>query len=66
MDPRNLILINVLFGFRDILQYVTVPPNLSETRYCISENEALYGVKAILISVNEPSKREKRTQFCVF
>ena len=37
--------------------YVTEPPNISETKYCISGKGMLNEVKAILISATVPSER---------
>ena len=45
---------------------MTVHPNCSETRYGISDIEALCEVESILTSISVRSETEKSTQFCVF
>ena len=57
---------DVLFGFREILQFVTVHPNFSETRYLISDIGALCEVESIHTCITVHSEIEKSTQFCVF
>ena len=54
-DPSKL----MCFRYRDILQYVTVPLNFSESISVPTGNEELYEVKPKLISVSVPSENKK-------
>ena len=54
------------FGLLDFLQYVTVPPNVSERVDVLSECQTTYEVNGNRFSVAVPSERLKNTIFTLY